>query len=130
MKLRFIVVGPSCSRHLGKRECVRTGTPSTAVSFSLSHGAAVRPRFAVLLMIIFASVGLILVTVRVYSVLAYTTARKTHEIGIRMALGAERANVLRLVIVDGVRWVLAGVAAGLAISFLLERTIEAQQWPE
>ena len=81
-------------------------------------------------MIIFASVGLILVTVRVYSVLAYTTARKTHEIGIRMALGAERANVLRLVIVDGLRWVLAGVAAGLAISFLLERTIEAQQWPE
>ena len=45
-------------------------------------------------MSIFAGIGLVLVTIGVYSVIAYTTARQTHEIGIRMALGADRARVL------------------------------------
>lgn len=87
------------------------------------------PRFALLLMMIFGGVGLILVTLGVYSVLAYTTAQKTHEIGIRMALGAERANVLRLVIFEGLRLVLAGVAVGLVVSMLLGRAVEAELWP-
>ena len=80
-------------------------------------------------MIIFGCVGLILVTVGVYSVLAYTTAQKTHEIGIRMALGAERANVLRLVILAGLRLVATGVAVGLVVSLLLGRAVEAELWP-
>jgi putative ABC transport system permease protein len=87
------------------------------------------PRFALLMMMIFGGVGLILVTVGVYSVLAYTTAQRTHEIGVRMALGAERANVLRLVILAGFRLVLAGVAGGLAVSLLLGRAVEAELWP-
>jgi putative ABC transport system permease protein len=86
------------------------------------------PRFALLLMIIFGSVGLILVTVGVYSVLAYATARKTHEIGIRMALGAKRRDVLRLVITAGLRLVAAGVAIGLIVTLLLGRLIEAELW--
>src|SRR6266849_10012546 len=56
------------------------------------------PRFGFLLMTIFASIVLILVTVGVYSVLAYAAARRTHEIGIRMALGAERGDVVKLVL--------------------------------
>jgi putative ABC transport system permease protein len=87
------------------------------------------PRFALLMMMIFGGVGLILVTVGVYSVLAYTTAQKTREIGIRMALGAERGNVLRLVIIEGLRLVLAGVAVGLLVSLLLGRVVEAELWP-
>ncbi len=87
------------------------------------------PRFAFLMMMIFGGVGLILVTVGVYSVLAYTTAQRTHEIGIRMALGAERANVLRLVIIQGLRLVLAGVGVGLVVSLFLGRAVEAQLWP-
>ena len=87
------------------------------------------PRFALLMMMIFGGVGLILVTVGVYSVLAYTTAQRTHEIGIRMALGAERANVLRLVIIEGLRLVLAGVAVGLVASLLLGRAVETELWP-
>jgi putative ABC transport system permease protein len=83
------------------------------------------PRFGLVLMTIFGCLGLILVTVGVYSVLAYATARKTHEIGIRMALGAERADVLGLVITAGLRLVAAGAAIGLIVSLLLGRAIEA-----
>ncbi len=72
--------------------------------------------------------GLILVTVGVYSVLAYATALKTHEIGIRMTLGAERADVFRLVIRTGLRLVTAGVGIGLIVSLLLGRAIEAELW--
>jgi putative ABC transport system permease protein len=86
------------------------------------------PRFGFLLMTIFGCLGLILVTVGVYSVLAYATTRKTHEIGIRMALGAERGEVLRLVIKAGLRLVTAGVAIGLIVSLLLGRAIEAELW--
>jgi ABC-type antimicrobial peptide transport system permease subunit len=66
---------------------------------------------------------------RDYSVLAYATAQKTPEIGIRMALGAERGNVLRLVVIEGLRLVLARVALGLVVSVLLGRAIEAELWP-
>src|SRR5207249_8735098 len=86
------------------------------------------PRFGFLLMTIFGCLGLILVTVGVYSVLAYATARKTHEIGVRMALGAERTDVLRLVIRTGLRLVTAGAAIGLIVSLLLGRVIEAELW--
>jgi putative ABC transport system permease protein len=100
-----------------------------ALEHAISQGLYAGPRFALLLMIIFGCVGLILVTLGVYSVLAYTTAQRTHEIGIRMALGAERANVLRLVIIGGLRLVLAGVAVGLVVSLLLGRAVEGQLWP-
>jgi putative ABC transport system permease protein len=100
-----------------------------ALEHAISQGLYAGPRFALLLMIIFGCVGLILVTVGVYSVLAYTTAQKTHEIGIRMALGAERGKVLRLVIIEGLRLVLAGVAVGLVVSLVLGRAVEADLWP-
>jgi predicted permease len=100
-----------------------------ALEHAISEGLYAGPRFALLLMIIFGGVGLILVTVGVYSVLAYTTAQKTHEIGIRMALGAERANVLRLVTLEGLRLVLAGVAVGLVVSLLLGRAVASELWP-
>jgi len=100
-----------------------------ALEHAISEGLYAGPRFALLLMTIFGCVGLILVTVGVYSVLASTTAQKTHEIGIRMALGAERANVLRLVIIEGLRLALAGVALGLVVSLLLGRAVEAELWP-
>jgi len=84
------------------------------------------PRFGLVLMTIFGCIGLILVTVGVYSVLAYSTAQKTHEIGIRMALGAEDTEVLRMVVRTGLRLVIAGMAIGIAISVMLGRLIGAQ----
>ncbi len=86
------------------------------------------PRFSLTLLGIFASVGLILVAIGVYSVIAYTVSRQTHEIGIRIALGAGRADVLRMVVRMGLRLVAIGVAIGLAGSFGVTRLIASQIW--
>jgi putative ABC transport system permease protein len=86
------------------------------------------PRFSFFLLGIFAGIGLILVTIGVYSVLAYTATRRTHEIGIRMALGAERGHVLQLVIRMGLRLVILGVVIGVAASLALGRVIATQLW--
>ena len=86
------------------------------------------PRFGFFLLGIFASIGLVLVTIGVYSVLAYTAARRTHEIGIRMALGAESGDVLKLVMKMGLRLVILGVGIGLAVSLGVVRIIATQLW--
>ena len=86
------------------------------------------PRFGFLLMSIFGSIGLILVTIGVYSVLAYTTARRTQEIGIRMALGAQGSDVLGLVIRVGLTLVGIGVGLGLLVSLALGKVIATQLW--
>jgi putative ABC transport system permease protein len=96
-----------------------TGTMESYInSFSYSQ-----PRFGFLLMGIFAGIGLILVTIGVYSVIAYTTARRTHEIGIRIALGAQPQSILRLIVGQGGRMALLGIALGLIASFALTRLI-------
>ena len=79
----------------------------------VDQGLYAAPRFGFLVMTVFGCVGLILVTVGVYSVLAYSTTQKTHEIGIRMALGAKGADVLGMVVRSGLRLVLAGIAVGI-----------------
>jgi putative ABC transport system permease protein len=86
------------------------------------------PRFGFFLITIFGGIGLVLVTIGVYSVLAYTTARRTQEIGIRMALGAEGSNVLGMVIRMGLRLVGIGVALGLIASAALGKVIATQLW--
>ena len=86
------------------------------------------PRFGFFLMTIFGSIGLLLVTIGVYSMLAYTTARRTHEIGIRMALGAEGSDVQGMVIRMGLRLVGIGVAIGLIVSLAIGRVIATQLW--
>ena len=84
------------------------------------------PRFSLVLLSVFASVGLVLVAVGVYSVIAYTVARQTREIGIRMALGAGRRDVLRMVSVMGLRLIALGAAIGLIASFGATRLIATQ----
>jgi ABC-type antimicrobial peptide transport system permease subunit len=79
-------------------------------------------------MTIFGSIGLVLVTIGVYSLLAYTTTRRTHEIGIRMALGAKSSDVLLMVIRTGLILVGIGVALGLIVSLALGRVIATQLW--
>jgi predicted permease len=84
------------------------------------------PRFFLLLLGVFAAVGLVLVAIGVYSVIAYTVSRQTHEIGIRMALGATRSSVLRMVTLMGLRLVAIGGAIGLLASFAATKVLAAQ----
>ena len=71
----------------------------------------------------FAVIALILAATGIYGVVAYRTQLRTHEIGIRVALGASRADVLRLVLMQGVRLTVAGLVLGLALAFGLTRFI-------
>jgi putative ABC transport system permease protein len=75
---------------------------------------------------VFAVLGLTLVTIGVYSVIAYSTSRRTHEIGIRMALGAEGSDVVRMVLRTGLRLLLAGIGIGLAVSLMMARFVASQ----
>jgi len=86
------------------------------------------PRFSLVLMSVFASVRLALVALGVFSVIAYTVARLTHEIGIRMALGAGTADVTRMVLWMGLKLVGVGVCVGLLASFAMTRLIANQLW--
>jgi putative ABC transport system permease protein len=81
------------------------------------------PRFVVLVLGAFAAAALLLASIGVYGVMAYTAAQRTREIGIRVALGATGAQVMRLVLRDGIIVVACGLAVGILLAILVSRAL-------
>ncbi|HEY2979909.1 MAG TPA: ABC transporter permease [Anaerolineales bacterium] len=82
-------------------------------------------RFLLLLVGLFAAAALALAAVGIYGVVAFSVTRRTQEIGIRMALGAQRSDVLRLIVGEGARLAVLGVAIGVAASFVITRLLSS-----
>ncbi|MGA8151829.1 MAG: ABC transporter permease [Terriglobales bacterium] len=83
--------------------------------------SVLRRRFAMLLLSIFSGLAMLLAGIGLYGVMSYTVSQRTHEIGIRMALGAQKRDVLKLVVGQGMKLAALGVAAGVVASMLLTR---------
>ena len=95
-------------------------TLDQVVSASLAQ-----PRLNTLLLAGFAGLALLLAAIGIYSVISYSIAQRTREIGIRMALGAQRSDVLKLVVRRGMILTLAGAAIGLVAAFSLSRLMSS-----
>ena len=101
-------------------------TPSIKIPFFLVVVTVGRqPRFSMLLLTSFAAMALLLAAVGLYAVLSYMVAQRTSEMGLRLALGAQRGDVLRLVLERGLALAAIGIGAGLAASAVLTHFVSS-----
>jgi putative ABC transport system permease protein len=103
-------------------------TGTTSMQEFLTRNTYAKPLFGLFVLVSFAGIGMLLVTVGVFSVMAYTVSLQTHEIGVRMALGAQRSQLLSMVLMKGMRMILTGIAIGLVASFAFARVAASQFW--
>jgi predicted permease len=112
------------------RDAVRSLNRGAAVSSvttmeEVIANAVWAPRFNLILIGLFAGLALLLGAVGIYGVVAYAVTQRTHEIGIRMALGAKRHDALTLILAQGIRLVITGVILGLAAALGLTRLMSS-----
>jgi predicted permease len=102
------------------------GLPVTQIRTmdGVSSDATARTRFQMVLMAVFGGLALVLATVGVYSVMAYAVQQRAHEVGVRLALGAEARTVRRMVIGQGLGVALPGIVIGIAAAFGLARVLD------
>jgi putative ABC transport system permease protein len=101
-------------------------SPQVIVCRQALYDSTQAQRTYMLFLVVFAAIGLLLAALGIYGVLAYSVARRTREIGIRMAVGAERRHVLTMILAEGGRLVVAGIGLGLIAAFCLMRLIRHQ----
>ncbi|HEX6729596.1 MAG TPA: ABC transporter permease [Pyrinomonadaceae bacterium] len=89
-------------------------------------GQLAADRMIAVLLSVFGGAALLLASIGVYGVMGYSVAQRTHEIGIRMALGAERVDIVKLIVRQGLTLVLIGTGIGLAIALALTRVVQSQ----
>ena len=101
-------------------------TSNGSIQNLLAEEVYTRPQFGLITISIFAGLGLALVLIGIFSVMAYTVALQTHEIGVRIALGAQHGNVLAMVLWKGLRLISAGMLIGVLASLGLTRFLASQ----
>ncbi len=130
MILTLRTTGPPLDLAAAAERAVRSIDPAQAVSQVTAleqflTASVARRRFALILLAVFAGLALLLSAIGIYGVTSYAVARRTHEIGIRLALGARPPRLLASIVGRGIALTLAGIAVGAAVSLALSRTIAA-----
>src|SRR5262249_11315765 len=95
-------------------------TMEQVVSRSISE-----PRFNMLLLVSFAGLAVLLATIGIYGVMSYATAQRTHEIGVRMALGAQHRDIMAMVLREGMALAVMGVGIGLGVALVITRVLSS-----
>jgi putative ABC transport system permease protein len=103
-------------------------TEAGTLTALLQRHSYAEPEFGLVSLSAFAGIGLLLTAIGVFSVMAYAVSLQAHEIGIRMALGAQRDDILRMVLSKGLSLVTAGILIGLATSFGVTRLLSNEIW--
>jgi putative ABC transport system permease protein len=103
-------------------------TESDGVAHYLARHAYAAPRFTLVVLGTFAGVGLVLVALGIFSVMAYVVAQQTRDFGVRMALGASSGDVLRMVFSTGFVLIGAGIVVGVTVSLAVTRVLANQLW--
>jgi len=117
-----VAMAPGIRKQLSTIDPTQSFYDVQTMEAALAESIAPR-RFNLLLLGTFALVAMVLAALGVYGVVAYSVAERTQEIGIRLALGAERARVVRMIVSQGMKSVLAGIAGGLVAAYAATRLI-------